>query len=218
MPLNSLDIIFFSDDRAGTPTSSMHLADQLAKRNRVFWINSYMRMPGLSWEDLSKIVKIFFRRSGKPSNVQEADKRADGLRYFTPMTIPWFISPIRKVNGILGKRFLKKLFYDYDIELPILVTTFPCTIDAFQAVRSETKQVYYCVDEWSEYPGLDHKRWETMERKLLTHIDGAAYTSRDLMARKGQNVKQKLYLPHGVDFDHFARIGGTPTKIDLLES
>ncbi len=198
----------------------MHLADQLAKKNRVFWLNTFMRMPEFSLSDFSKVVKILSNRSGKPTGRSKTEVQTDDIRYFTPKIVPWFIPPVRKWNGILGRRFLKKLFRDYDIQSPVLITTFPCTVDTFRAIRSETRQVYYCVDEWAEYPGLDQKRWGIMERELLECVDGAAFTSRDLMDRKQQNVRQSLYLPHGVDFDHFSRAyaQGQPAKIDLLES
>ena len=220
MVSDSVDLVFFSDDRSGVPTSSMHLADQLAKKRRVFWLNTYTRMPALSWHDFSKAAKILFGRSGKTAKRPENEEQADTIRYLTPKTIPWFIPPIRKINGILGRCFLKKLFRDADIQSPVLVTTFPCTVDTFRAVRSETKQVYYCVDEWSEYPGLDRRRWGIMERELLRCVDGVAFTSRDLMDRKKQNAKQSLYLPHGVDFDHFSgtNVQRAFAKIDLLES
>ena len=198
----------------------MHLADQLSKKHRVFWLNTYMRMPELSWSDFSKVMRILTGRSGKTADVPKVEKQVEGIRYFTPKIVPWFIPPIRKMNGILGRRFLKKLFHEYDIQSPVLITTFPCTVDVFRAVRRETKQVYYCVDEWSEYPGLDQRRWKDMERKLLECVDGTAFTSRDLLDRKQSNVKQSLYLPHGVDFNHFSRanVQETCANIDLLDS
>ena len=38
------DYIFFADDRSSIPTSTMHIADQIAKNNRVFWVNIYTHL------------------------------------------------------------------------------------------------------------------------------------------------------------------------------
>ena len=208
-------LIFFSDDRSGIPTSSMHLADQLAKNNRVFWLNTYMRMPNFSLRDVSKAVKVLAGCSGKPTDPPKAEEQSDGIRYFTPKIVPWFIPPVRKINGILGKRFLQKLFRDYDIQSPVLITTYPSTVDTFRAVRSETKQFYYCVDEWAEHPGLNRKQWQKMEQDLLAVVDGAAFTSRKLLNDKKNTKVKHLYLPHGVDYNHFS--SGKGETIDLME-
>ena len=197
------DFLFFSDDRSGIPTSSMHIADQLAKIGRVFWLNTYTRTPKFSVADISKALRILAGRSGKPQDLKHNESDSP-ITYLTPKSIPWFIPTIRKINGSLGKRFLNWIFKEYQIQNAILISTFPCTVDAFQRVHSETTQIYYCVDEWSEYPGLHSARWSQMEQEMLACVDGAAFTSRDLMQRKCDRVKQSLYLPHGVDFEHFS--------------
>ncbi|MDR0870064.1 MAG: hypothetical protein LBN39_04655 [Planctomycetaceae bacterium] len=49
------DYIFFADDWGGIPTSTMHLADQIAKKHRVFWVNIYTRLPKVT--EFSKAVQ-----------------------------------------------------------------------------------------------------------------------------------------------------------------
>ena len=219
MTEHKTDIIIFSDDRSGIPTSSMHLAEGLTQWGRVFWLNTYTRMPVFSGRDVVKAFRVLTGRS-RPSatfgqNHQEAD--ASKIPGFTPKSIPWFIPPIRKINGVLGRSFLHRLFRDYKIQSPVLITTFPCTVDVFRAVRRETTQIYYCVDEWSELAGLHPRRWKTMEQELLELVDGSVFTSRDLQQRKSHN-RPNLYLPHGVDFEHFSGIRSNETIPDFLAS
>jgi len=213
------DYIFFSDDRSGIPTSSMHLARHLIKWGRVFWLNTYTRIPGFSGNDIVKAFRVLTGCSGKPvvSEQGSPDDVEPKIRDLTPKSIPWFIPPIRKINGVLGRKFLHKLFRDYQIQSPVLITTFPCTVDTFRTVRRETTQIYYCVDEWAELPGLHPWRWRTMEKELLELVDGSAFTSRDLMQRKCHD-KPGLYLPHGVDFEHFSREGTNETTSELFAS
>ena len=183
----------------------MHLARHLTEWGRVFWLNTYTHTPGFSRNDLLKAFRVLTGRSGQPvaSGQVTPDEIEPKIRDFTPKSIPWFIPPIRKINGVLGRNFLHKLFRDHQIQSPVLITTFPCTVDTFRAVRRETTQIYYCVDEWAELPGLHPGRWRKMEQELLELVDGSAYTSRDLMQRKSRD-KPGLYLPHGVDFEHFS--------------
>ena len=217
MPEHKTDYIFFSDDRLGIPTSSMHLADRLTRWGRVFWLNTYTRTPGLTRKDMAKTFRILTGRSGQPGvSGQDRQGNAESIIHdLTPVSIPWFVPPIRKFNGFLGCRFMQKLCRDYQVQSPVLVTTFPCTVDTFRAVRQETTQIYYCVDEWTEYPGLHPQRWKTMEQELLELVDGSAFTSRDLLQRKSNN-RPNLYLPHGVDYEHFSGTGKNETVPDFL--
>ena len=207
------DYIIFSDDLSGTPTSSMHLAAQLTKWGRVFWLNTYTRTPGLTCKDIAKAFRVLTGRSGQGHKEVIESKIHD----FTPKSIPWFIPLVRKINGVLGRRFLQQLFREHQIQSPVLITTFPCTVDTFRAMRRETTQIYYCVDEWSEFEGLHPQRWRKMEQELLELVDGSAYTSRDLLQRKSQN-RPNLYLPHGVDFEHFAGTGTSETIPEKIAS
>ena len=190
----------------------MHLADRLTKWGRVFWLNTYTRTPGLTSKDMARVFRILTGRSGRPGVPRQANQDAveSKIHYLTPKSIPWFVPPVRKINGFFGRRFLHKLFQDYQIQSPVLITTFPCTVDTFRAVRRETTQIYYCVDEWTEYPGLNPQRWKKMEQELLELVDGSAFTSRDLLQRKS-NDRPNLYLPHGVDFEHFSGAGENET-------
>ena len=209
------DYIIFSDDRSGIPTSSMHLAGQLTNWGRVFWLNTYTRSPGFSRKDFAKVFRVVFGRSGQVSVSEEVVESK--IHAFTPKSIPWFVPPVRKINGVLGRRFLHQLFREYQIQSPVLITTFPCTVDTFRAVRGETTQIYYCVDEWSELEGLHPQRWRTMEQELLELVDGTAYTSRDLLQRKSQG-RPSLYLPHGVDYEHFAGAKNMETVPEMIAS
>lgn len=212
-----MDFIFFSDDRSGIPTSSMHLADQLSKTENVFWLNTYTRMPKISIGDFSKALRILRERSGKPKSNGSLCEEQTNIRYFTPPVIPCFRKPFRAFNKLKYRKFLDNLLTDNKIDSPVLISTFPCTVDAFEAVRTKTVQIYYCVDEWSEYPGLNPDLWKSLEREMLSVVDGAVFTSRDLESKKKGNLPS-LYLPHGVDFEHFCNDELEKTSLSEMES
>jgi glycosyltransferase involved in cell wall biosynthesis len=103
-----------------------------------------------------------------------------------------------------------------------LVTNFPCAVDAFQSIRQlfpQAPQIYCCVDDFVEYPGLISQHWEAMEQELFAVIDGAAFTSRDLQQNKKRpETLPILYLPHGVDYEHFACEKAEKIQIEPLEN
>ena len=212
------DYIFFADDRSSIPTSTMHIADQIAKNNRVFWVNIYTRFPKLS--EFKKAFRILTRRKAQPA-VNQQDTGSTIISA-TPIQIPWFGIPTRKFNGYFVGRFFQKLVKQYDIKNPVLATNFPCVVDAFKTIRRlvpQAPQIYYCFDDFVEYPGFNPQHWETMEQELFANVDGVIFTSRDLVQNKKRpTILPSLYLPHGVDYEHFACKKTEKISIASLES
>ena len=224
MSQSAHDYIFFADDRSGIPTSTMHLADQIAAgkiagANRVFWINIYTRLPKWSFGEFKKAFHILTRRRAKSAVNQQ--NTSSTIISATPIQFPWFGLSARKFNGYFAGRFFQKLVKQYDIRHPALATNFPCVVDAFRVIRQlvpQAVQIYYCVDDYSKYPGLNPHHWETMEQELFATVDGAVFTSRDLQQnKKRRQTLPSLYLPHGVDYEHFACKRTAKVPIEPLE-
>ena len=89
--LSQNDIIYFSNDwNADNKTSSHHIAMQLAKNNRVLYIESGgLRTPKSSIYDFTRIVK-------KLSNyIRGLRLEQNNLRTFSPILIPF-----HKIRGL----------------------------------------------------------------------------------------------------------------------
>jgi hypothetical protein len=82
-PMAGENIICFARDWFENPTSNNHVMAELAKRNRVLWLNSVAtRTPSMSGRDIKKIVRKlagFFKGTKK---VQ------DNLYVYSPIVIP----------------------------------------------------------------------------------------------------------------------------------
>jgi glycosyltransferase involved in cell wall biosynthesis len=65
--------------------------------------------------------------------------------------------------------------------------------------------MYYCVDEWATFPGLDRAGTIAMERQLLERVDATFATSLALCEKKREHCKHTFLAPHGVDHAKFAR-------------
>lgn len=200
--ISGRDFVVLSDDWHGLPTSAIHLFRRLARHNRVFWFNLISRLPRFSRADARKVFHTLGAWAGKrPPHKAHARAPDAGVCVVNPVMVPWFKPWVRRLNCRSLLRKYRQLCDRNAITEPIVVTTFPCAVDFLKALPEATK-IYYCVDDFLDYPGLNRTDWTAMETELLETVDVLVVTSRDL-ARKRCNACPVLYLPHGVDFDHF---------------
>src|SRR5262249_14760111 len=105
-------------------------------------------------------------------------------------------------------RTYRKLEARHGLRDPLVLTTFPFAVDFVRSAPAH-RTVYYCVDDFLDYPGVAHADWAVMEAELLDCVDGLVVTSREL-ARKRRRPCPLLPLPHGVDFEHFPQATAQP--------
>jgi glycosyltransferase involved in cell wall biosynthesis len=214
--LQGRDFVVLSDEWDGLPTSAIHLFRRLAKQNRVFWFNTIGRMPRPTLGDARKVVRTLSSWAKSRRNSEPAPDAEPNVHVVSPMLVPWFKRPVRLLNRASFQRKYAKIHARFGIRDPIVVTTFPYTVDFMKAVPGGPK-VYYCVDDFLDYPGVNHKDWAAMEAELLHSIDGLVVTSRTL-AQKRTNGCSLLHLPHGVDFEHFHQAIVDPIQEPRMEA
>ncbi len=200
------DFVVFSDSWDGLPTSTVHLFRKLGSENRVFWFNITTRMPRWTWRDFGKVAATMAAWGGQllPRQRSDANHAAAGNQKFfrcTPLMVPYFKPWVRRWNAKRFSARFAQLAGRHGISNPIVLSTFPCAVDYVKSIDGGLK-LYYCVDDWLNYPGLNASVWETMEKELVHEVHGLVATSRDLRD-KCRNGCPSLYLPHGVDFAHF---------------
>jgi glycosyltransferase involved in cell wall biosynthesis len=169
--------------------------------------------------EFKKAFRILTRRGTKPA-VNQQDTGSPIISA-TPIQFPWFGLPARKFNGFFAGRFFRKLVKQHNIQNPVLATNFPCVVDAFRSIRRiapDAPQIYYCFDDFVAYPGFNPRHWQTMEQEFFACVDGVVFTSRDLQQNKKRPASlPSLYLPHGVDYEHFACEKIEKSPIEVLE-
>ncbi|HYT94589.1 MAG TPA: glycosyltransferase [Gemmataceae bacterium] len=207
------DFVILSDDYDGLPTSAIHLFRRLGRGNRVFWFNTLSRLPRPSLADMGKVLRTVTRWALR----RRAPARdiPDGVQVVNPIMVPWFKPLVRRFNRFSLLRRYRKLCARYAITDPIVLTTFPHGVDFLKAVPEATR-IYYCVDDFLDYPGVNRADWARMEAELLESVDGLIVTSRHL-AYKHTTACPLLHLPHGVDFEHF-QTGPAGAPVPELEA
>ena len=173
---------------------------ELAKRNRVLWINSIStRTPSLqSGRDVRKIFRKlseFFR------GAQQVDER---IWVYTPLVLPFPHSPVaRRINLFLVRLSIAILRRRLGMREFQLWSFLPNVSD-FIGRLGESVSVYYCVDEWAGFSNIDSERMALAESRLCRSADIVFAPARTLAERKRVLNSETQFAPHGVDHALFA--------------
>jgi len=197
------DFIVFSDDWGRHPFSCMHLMRQFLPCNRILWVNTVgMRLPGFTVYDFKRSIEKIGSWLGKSTSKEEIP---NNLTIISPVTIPF--STIRQVR-LFNKRSViwkvKKEMERLGFQNPILLATLPNAVD-YVGDLGEIFDVYYCVDEFSKWPGVLKNLVEKMEKELIAKADLIVATSEELQRIKRKDSIPTHLLPHGVDLNHFRK-------------
>ncbi|MBX3158877.1 MAG: glycosyltransferase [Deltaproteobacteria bacterium] len=194
-------IIALSKDWHEDPTSNHHVLRELAKSRRVLWMNSVStRVPALSSaRDLDKMRRKLLEFGRGPVNVEH------DLWIATPLVVPLPHNPLaRIVNRRILRSTVRRLRAHLGIDRFQLWTFLPNTAP-YVGTLGEALAVYYCVDEWATFPGLDAAAIRCAERELLRRVDVTFATSMALVEAKRPLCRDVHLARHGVDHASFAR-------------
>ena len=196
-------LIVFSDDWGRHPSSCQHLIRELLPRYRVDWVNTIgTRRPNLSLHDLKRIGEKLRSWTQKPKSTEAQIALPENLTVHSPVHWPGFKNRLeRNLNLTFFMRALKQLIRPEDPPTAVITTA---SIPADLAcARPDLNWVYYCVDDLSEWPGLDGESLLRLERDMLPHVKSFVSVSENLQARlRGLGHESKL-LTHGIDLDHW---------------
>ncbi len=212
-------LLVFADDWGRHPSSCQHLVRRLLPQLPTLWINTIgTRKPRLDlatlrrgWEKLQAWRK---RGEGRRDRGQPAGagaspgatgvtaERLSHLRVVSPLMWPYFT---RTHDRWLNRRLLTRVIAPLlaDAAHTTAITTLPITADLVGALPVQ-KWIYYCVDDFSQWPGLDGQTLEQMERALVARVDGVVAASAVLQARLRSLGRSEVpLLTHGVDLEHW---------------
>jgi len=96
----------------------------------------------------------------------------------------------------------------------IAVTTVPVVADLVDRLPV-ARWVYYCVDDFSQWPGLDEAAIERMEEKLVRRADVLIAVSETLQDRLARFGRASHLLTHGVDLEHWQCPANSPPPAAL---
>ena len=198
--LRGRDMLCFSHDWNGDPLSKTHLMRLMARDNRVLWVNSIgYRTPTASKADLSR---AFWKLAAAASPLREVEPNIFTLN---PLAIPAYGNPtVRAFNrGFLRwqiKRAMRRLQFKQAINW-----VFNPAASVIAGELGEEMVIYYCVDEYTAFTGVDSKALAELEQRLMRRSDLVIVSADRLYQSKAPFNPRTALVRHGVDYAHFRR-------------
>jgi glycosyltransferase involved in cell wall biosynthesis len=201
----------FADDWGRHPSSCQHLVGKLLPHREVIWVNTIgTRPPRLDWSTAARVAgKLRAWTSAEPPLSRRSTDGASP-RIVAPKMWPSFKSRIaRRANRELLLRRLSPIVDGLSTP-PIVVTTLPLVADLVHRLPAH-RWIYYCVDDFSVWPGYDGETMLRMERDLVPQMDDIVTVSETLRSHIETFGRRAHLLTHGVDLDQWRR----PATADL---
>ena len=201
MPQHGLSIIYFGNDWAAeNRTSSHHVAERLAARMPLLYIDSPgLRAPTTSRRDMQKLFRKIIDAFRVPQPI--------GPRMWSISTpqIPFRRLPlVNLLNRLLGrflvKRAVRRLGFRDLISWFVVPHPGPLA-----GSFGEKLIVYYCIDDYAALPDVDSEEVARMDENLTRRADQVFVASPTLVEAKKRLNPQTHYSPHGVDVELFAQ-------------
>jgi glycosyltransferase involved in cell wall biosynthesis len=206
--LRDFSVVYFGNDWfAENRTSSHHIARRLGNVVPVLYIESPgSRSPQKSARDFRKLWRKLARALAPPQKVHEN---------FHVATIPQI--PFRSLPGMdrlnlrlgifLARRAMRKLGFKQRISWFVVPHPGPL------AKRlGETLAVYYCIDDYASYPGMDAAAIQALDDDLTRRADVVFVAPRALVESKRLLNPNVYFSPHGVDFELFSQAANATTE------
>lgn len=193
----STQLIVFADDWGRHPSSSQHLIRELLPNYPTLWVNTVgTRRPRLNLADFRRALGK--ARAWAMTREATADTLPAGLTVISPPMYPGYRSAWQQqINDRSIARAVQK-HRAPDVRTVVL-TTLPTTAKLPEHLSAD-RWIYYCVDDYANWPGTDHRVMESMEQRLIERVDTAACVSETLLDRvAASGCDSSVLLTHGVD-------------------
>ena len=207
--LRDLSVVYFGNDWfAENRTSSHHIARRLGNLVPVLYIETPgSRSPQTSARDVRKLWRKLARALAPPEKV--------GERFYvaTIPQIPFRRLPLidglnRWLGAFLARRAMRQLGFGRRISWFVVPHPGPL------AKRlGETLTVYYCIDDYASYPGMDRVAIQTLDDNLTKQADVVFVAPRALLEPKRRLNPNVHFSPHGVDFEMFSQASDAATEV-----
>jgi glycosyltransferase involved in cell wall biosynthesis len=198
--------IVFSDDWGEHPSSCQHMFRHIAKEHSVIWVNTIgMRLPNFTWADLKKAFQKVSRMVDGGAPRVRTSANEGQVHVCQPFMLPFNSAPwVRSINRFSVRRTVRRQLTDLNLGRPIVVSSVPNACDYVHDFAASAI-VYYSVDDFSQWPGLQNELIRHMEEKMLEAADLVFATSQKLYQRASAKNRPTFLLTHGVDVALFSR-------------
>lgn len=201
-------IVVFGDDWGRIPSTMQHLFRHIALDYPVIWVNAIgHRPPSVTSADLRRAWQKF-RAMVRQSPARPGSGLLGGgvpVAIIEPRVLPWHhVAPIHALNtAVLVGAIRKRLAARGLTRPPVLITGSPPSVGVLGRL-GEVASIYFCMDDFLNFPGVSARMIAPLERRLLERVDALVATANSLTVSKLPASGLARHLPQGVNFEHFA--------------
>lgn len=201
-----MKFLVFSDDWGEHPSSCQHLFQILTHEHPTIWVNTVgLRLPQFTLGDMFKAVRKASAMVGLREPYHSNGSNGHSPHVYAPLMTPfhhpqWLANwNQRSLKRQVASKLQKHSFDDFTI-----ITTTPSVCDVVGEFNA-SKIIYYCVDDFSEWPGMEKDLILQLEERLLKHVNTIVCSSQPLYD-KFQDRHPTHLLRHGVDVQMFSNL------------
>ena len=205
-PRSDRRLVVFADDWGRHPSSCQHLVRELLDSCEVSWINT-IGTRGLSfdYELMRRGAQKLMQWGSRPVEETRQTGAAAPVVH-NPRMYPGFRSRWqRRLNARLLSNYLAERISH--LRDAVVLSVLPITADLPARVDAR-RWVYYCVDDFSAWPGLDAGPLQAMEKEFVARADRIVTAGDNLAARIANMGRQSQIVSHGIDLKHWTGRGG----------
>ena len=191
-------LVVFADDWGRHPSGPQHLVQTLLPDRQVLWVNTIgTRRLALNRHNVRRGIEKL--RQWLTPRERGDDGAAGNLTVINPVMWPSYAGrAARTLNARLVARAVRRHVREHFDREPVVLTTIPMTADLIGRFDAR-RWVYYCVDDWSSWPGLDHETLGAAERRLVDGADAVVAASDRLAEHLVELGGDPTVVTHGVD-------------------
>ncbi len=205
--LRDYSVVYFGNDWfAENRTSSHHIARRLGKLVPVLYIETPgSRSPQTSARDLRKLWRKLARAMAPPQKVGEQFYVAT-IPQIPFRKLPMIDALNRRLGAYLARRAMRKIGFGRRISWFVVPHPGPLA-----KMLGESLTVYYCIDDYASYPGMDQVAIQKLDDDLTRKSDVVFVAPRALVEPKRKLNSNVHFSPHGVDFELFSQASDPTT-------
>ena len=207
--LSDYSVVYFGNDWfAENRTSSHHIARRLGKLVPVLYIETPgSRSPGTSARDIRKLWRKLARALAPPQKVGEQFYVAT-IPQIPFRKLPLIDSLNRWLGAFLARRAMRQIGFGKRISWFVVPHPGPLA-----RRLGEELTVYYCIDDYASYPGMDPVAIQALDDNLTRLADVVFVAPRALVESKRKLNPNVHFSPHGVDFEMFSQASDPATIV-----
>jgi glycosyltransferase involved in cell wall biosynthesis len=122
-----------------------------------------------------------------------------------PLVVPaWGVRAVRRFNTAFLRHQVRRAMRRLGFRRPINWVFNPAA-GGVAGTLGEDRVVYYCVDEYTAFRGVNREQLAAVERDLIAKADLVIVSAEKLLHSKRPPGGEAVLVRHGVDYEHFRK-------------